>query len=90
MEGTQYNYSYYPVVFETEEKMQQVKNLLEENGVNTRRYFYPSLNDLPQYHGEPCPVSESVSARVLALPFYYLMEAKDITMICVCIKTAFL
>lgn len=90
MTGTQYNYSYYPVVFETEEKMLQVKNLLEKNGVGTRRYFYPSLNNLPYCEGEPCPVSESVSSRVLALPFYYKMEASDVIMICNYIKSAFL
>lgn len=89
MKGTQYNYSYYPVVFETEEQMLKVKSLLEKKDVGTRRYFYPSLNNLPQYQGEPCPVSESVSARVLALPFYYKMEEKDVKMICDCIKTAF-
>jgi dTDP-4-amino-4,6-dideoxygalactose transaminase len=89
LEGTEYNYSYYPVVFESEEKMLEVKSLLEKNGVGTRRYFYPSLNHLPQYNGEPCPVSESVSVRVLALPFYYRMDENDIAMICNCIKAAF-
>ncbi|HMJ48821.1 MAG TPA: DegT/DnrJ/EryC1/StrS family aminotransferase, partial [Ferruginibacter sp.] len=89
MEGTEYNYSYYPVVFETEEQMLIVKAKLEEKGVGTRRYFYPSLNNLPQYKGEGCPVSESVSARVLALPYYYQMEETDVQMICDCIKTAF-
>ena len=90
MKETQYNYSYYPVVFETEKKMLEVKSLLEKIGVGTRRYFYPSLNNLPQYQGGPCPVSESVSERVLALPFYYLLDHKDVIMICDCIKTAFL
>lgn len=84
----EYNYSYYPVVFDSEEKMLKVKSFLEKNDVITRRYFYPSLNDLPQFKGEPCPVSESVSVRVLALPFYYQMEEKDVRMICDSIKKA--
>ena len=88
--GTEYNYSYYPVVFDTEEKMLKVKFMLEKIGVGTRRYFYPSLNNLPQYQGGSCPISESVSERVLALPFYYQMEAGDVKMICDCIKKALL
>lgn len=90
IKGTQYNYSYYPIVFDSEKQMLKVKSLLEKKDVITRRYFYPSLNNLPQYKGEPCPISESVSVRVLALPFYYKMEDKDVKMICDCIKTAFI
>lgn len=86
MEGTEYNYSYYPIVFESEDQMLKAKSLLTDSAVGTRRYFYPSLNNLPQYKGEPCPISESVSLRVLALPFYYNMEVDDVKKICDCIK----
>ena len=89
IEGTEVNYSYYPLIFESESIMLEVKKALDEKGVTTRRYFYPSLNHLPQFSGEPCPVSESISVRVLALPFYYRMEKADITMICEVIKSCF-
>jgi dTDP-4-amino-4,6-dideoxygalactose transaminase len=77
-----YNYAYYPVVFETEKKMLEVKELLKSNNINTRRYFYPSLNTLPFIEYQSCPVSESISSRVLALPLYYELEEKDIRRIC--------
>ena len=82
MPGTDYNYSYYPIVFEDEATMQKVKDGLQQKGITTRRYFYPSLNNLPQYTGEPCPVSEDISVKVLALPFYFQMDPKDATKIC--------
>ena len=46
--GFEYNYSYYPVIFESEKLMLAAKEALMNNQVNARRYFYPSLNLLPQ------------------------------------------
>jgi len=87
--GTIYNYSYYPIIVDAEKRLLAIKALLQENEVNTRRYFYPSLNHLPQYTGEPCPVSESASARALALPMYYELRETDIRKICSIIKNCF-
>jgi dTDP-4-amino-4,6-dideoxygalactose transaminase len=42
-ENTAWNYSYYPVIFESEEKLLQ-KQKLNENDIYPRRYFYPSLH----------------------------------------------
>ena len=89
IEGTEYNYSYYPVITSSEEKLLQIQSLLQKNDIVTRRYFYPSLNDLPQYKGEACPVSESISPRVLALPIYYELEEAGVKKICDLIKTCF-
>ncbi|MBA3663507.1 MAG: DegT/DnrJ/EryC1/StrS family aminotransferase [Bacteroidetes bacterium] len=73
-----YNYAYYPVAFDTEKRMLEVKELLKKNEINTRRYFYPSLNTLPFIDYQPCPVSESVSLRVLALPLFYELAEQDV------------
>lgn len=73
-----YNYSYFPVIFKTEEKMVATKRILSENDINTRRYFYPSLNKLPYLKGIDCPVSEDIASRVLCLPVYYELENSDI------------
>ncbi len=86
---TVYNYCYYPIIFDSEERLKTVKDFLQENGVNSRRYFYPSLNYLPQFKGEPCPVSESISLRVLALPLYYELTEADVQMICGLVKKCF-
>ncbi|MGI4885529.1 MAG: DegT/DnrJ/EryC1/StrS family aminotransferase [Janthinobacterium lividum] len=68
--GTEYNYAYFPVLFEDEAQMLQAKAVLAAHDIDARRYFFPSLNQLPYCPGGPCPVSESASARVLCLPFY--------------------
>jgi dTDP-4-amino-4,6-dideoxygalactose transaminase len=82
-EGTNYNYAYYPVVFESETSLLKTKDALLSNGINTRRYFYPSLNNLPfltEHYS--CPVSEDISKRVLCLPLYYDLEEQVIEKIC--------
>lgn len=66
--GLIHNHAYYPVVFSTEKALANAKEALEANGIMPRRYFYPPLNRLPYYQGEPCPVAESVASRVLCLP----------------------
>lgn len=78
-----YNYAYYPVIFETEELLYKVVESLKTKGVSPRRYFYPSLNKIPQtkYLNSACPVSESISRRVLSLPLYAGLENKDVEMI---------
>lgn len=87
--GTNYNYSYYPIIIDCEERLLHIKAILQQNDVNTRRYFYPSLNNLPQHKGEVCEVSESVSVRALALPMYYHIEKEIVSKICNLIKTCF-
>ena len=87
--GTVYNHGYYPIIVDTEERLIRIRSLLLQNNINTRRYFYPSLNDLPQYKGEPCPVSELISPRALALPMFYELKEEAIQNICSLIKTCF-
>ncbi len=73
-----FNYGYYPVVFESENILLNVKQSLLQNGISARRYFFPSLNELPFFDYYPCEISESVSRRVLCLPLYYELEAADV------------
>jgi len=78
-----YNYSYFPVVFDSEETLLAVRKTLLENEINTRRYFYPSLNNLPYLSVKfKCPVSESISKRVLCLPLYFDLAPNDVERIC--------
>ena len=89
LQDTIYNFSYFPVLFESEEQLLHVKGLLEKNGISARRYFYPSLNRLPQHTGEACPVSEFISKRVLSLPLFYELKEEEVEKICAFIKTCF-
>jgi dTDP-4-amino-4,6-dideoxygalactose transaminase len=74
----EWNYSYFPVFFESHEKAMEVKAGLEAAEIFPRRYFFPSLNDLPHFKGECCPVSESAVGRVLALPFFNGLSVTDV------------
>lgn len=89
--GLEYNYAYYPVVFRTHEAMLAARSALQEKGVYPRRYFHPSLNTLPFLHEglrRPCPVSESLALRVLSLPLYTTLAWEEVSMIASCIKGA--
>src|SRR5690606_6060187 len=68
--GTDWNYSYYPVIFETEEKLIEAQRIMNENDILPRRYFYPSLNTIEYVNGGKMPVSESIAKRILCLPLY--------------------
>lgn len=70
LDSTQ-NYSYFPVVFETEEQTLQVQKALNDNGIYPRRYFYPSLDALNYLStNQRMTVSRDISSRVLCLPIY--------------------
>ena len=79
--GAESNYSYYPIIFETEELLKEQAHVLAQNLVNTRRYFYPSLTGLPYVKKQKTPVSNSISRRVLCLPLYYDLAKEEIDMI---------
>jgi len=71
--GVEYNYSYYPVIFPDHATMMRVRQVLIDQGIFPRRYFYPSLNTLPFLNPgrkQECPVSESIASRVLCLPLF--------------------
>lgn len=77
-----YNYAYYPVVFKSEERLLAIKSYLNSLGVFPRRYFFPSLNNLPYIEGgASCPISESISSRVLCLPLFHDLMERDVEFI---------
>ncbi len=81
-EGTQWNYSYYPVIFENEEQLLKVQKLLNEDLIFPRRYFYPSLNTIEYVNGLSMPISESIASRILCLPLYVGLQDADLERIC--------
>lgn len=67
----EYNYSYYPVVFSSQEALLRVFKGLAEKNIYPRRYFYPSLNQLPYVpDAQGCPISEDIASRIACLPLY--------------------
>ncbi len=75
---TVWNYSYYPIIFETEETLVKVQQILNSNNIYPRRYFYPSLNKIEYVNGEFMPVSESIAERIMCLPLYVGLTEKDL------------
>ena len=67
-EGTQWNYAYYPIIFDSEALLLTAQERLNALDIYPRRYFYPSLHTLPYVSGPDMPVSQSVSERILCLP----------------------
>ncbi len=78
-EALDYNYTYFPVVFESEEQAVRVAETLKENGVLARRYFYPSLDAVKCLGSEADqPVSKDIASRILCLPIFdKLSEAEQ-------------
>ena len=85
----QSNYSYYPVIFETEEQLLKTNKALKEANINARRYFWPSLNELKFIKYQKCEISESISRRVLCLPLFYEITKEQVELICNTVNKSF-
>ena len=84
--GTEWNYSYFPVIFESEAALKKVQAALKQVQIFPRRYFYPSLNHLPYVQNKSCPVSEQVAECVLCLPLYQELSSEKVLEICSIVK----
>jgi dTDP-4-amino-4,6-dideoxygalactose transaminase len=81
------NYSYFPIIFETEAQLLKVELELKENNVFPRRYFYPSVNTYTKVVSyQSCPISEDISKRILCLPLYLDLTIGEIIEICAMIN----
>ncbi|NJY63022.1 DegT/DnrJ/EryC1/StrS family aminotransferase [Salinimicrobium sp. CDJ15-81-2] len=84
-DGVEWNYSYFPVIFSDEKQLLKAQKALNEKEIFPRRYFYPSLSSLPYIKKLPgLENSESISRRILCLPFYADLkpeQLKEITSI---------
>lgn len=68
------NYSYFPVLFETEEVLLSVVNELKQYDIHPRRYFYPSLETLDYVTPQVMEVSADIASRILCLPIFVDLE----------------
>lgn len=85
------NASYMPILLKNQQELFNVKSALENNNIFPRRYFYPSLHDLPCYGSYPtneCPVSVDIASRVLCLPLYVQLDLEDVKRICAIVLQA--
>lgn len=77
-DDTNWNFSYYPIIFNSEENLLKVQKTLNQKKIFPRRYFYPSLNKIEYTKGKFMPVSESVAERIMCLPLYVGLLQKDL------------
>ncbi|MCO4319937.1 DegT/DnrJ/EryC1/StrS family aminotransferase [Aliidiomarina quisquiliarum] len=69
------NYAYFPILLSTEREALEVASALRENGVSSRRYFYPSLDTVDYLESEShCLTSRDIASRILCLPMYAELE----------------
>ena len=69
------NFSYFPIVFESNEKLKKIEKALNKENIFPRRYFYPSLDTLKYIKPkQKSPISRDIASRILCLPFYADLE----------------
>jgi dTDP-4-amino-4,6-dideoxygalactose transaminase len=81
-ENTEWNYSYYPIIFETEETLIKVQKALNDEQIFPRRYFFPSLNTIGYVNGGIMPISEEIASKILCLPLYFGLKNEELEDIC--------
>lgn len=76
------NFSYYPILLNTEADCRLVLEALKNNGIFCRRYFYPLLSKLEYVVPQELPHAESAASRVLCLPLFYQISSAEIDLTC--------
>lgn len=79
---SQFNFSYYPIIFKSEEALLKAVSELNANWIYPRRYFYPTLNSLKYVQQSETPVCDSISKKILCLPVYYNLSYEEIDFTC--------
>lgn len=71
------NYSYFPIIFQSEAELLAAEKRLNAVQIFPRRYFYPSVNTYTKIVPyQPTPISEDISTRILCLPLYWKLPAE--------------
>lgn len=87
MPGVRHNYSYFPIFIDAEKFGKSRDDLyfkMKEQGVLSRRYFYPLISNFPTYRGLPTsnkenlPLANKMADEVLCLPMHHALNECDI------------
>lgn len=88
------NYAYFPVFIEDESGLTRdiVFDLLFDQGIHSRKYFYPLVSDFACYKenfsSSLTPVARDRAMRVLTLPMYGNLPLREVDRICDLIRNA--
>ncbi len=80
-EHTNWNFSYYPVIFKSEEQLLNTQMRLNNNYIYASTYFYPALNTLNYIQYQDMPIAEDIAKRMLCLPLYVGLSEKELNLI---------
>jgi dTDP-4-amino-4,6-dideoxygalactose transaminase len=82
------NYSYFPIIFDSEERLLLTEAKLNKSNIFPRRYFYPSVNTYSKIVSyDAMPISEEISKRILCLPLYWKLTEDELLNIIEIIKS---
>lgn len=88
------NYSYFPILVETDypHSRDELYQKLKDNNIYSRRYFYPLITDFPMYRDLPSanhnnlPVASQITNKVICLPIYPSLNVEELdrvtTLVC--------
>ena len=80
------NYSYFPILVEQNYPLERdgLYQLLRDNNIFARRYFFPLISEFPMYRGlssahrDNLPVASDAARRVLCLPIYPALSDDEV------------
>ena len=87
MSGVRHNYSYFPIFIDAEKFGMTRDELffkMRDNGIWSRRYFYPLISNFSTYCGlssaakENLPVGNKMADDVLCLPMHHALTEEDL------------
>lgn len=90
MAGVRHNYSYFPIFIDGNKygkSRDEMYFKMKEQGVLSRRYFYPLISNFPTYRGLPSankanlPLGNKMADEVLCLPMHHALSEEDINRI---------
>lgn len=81
IKNAEYNYSYFPIVFENEKQMLKQIAALNADWIFPRRYFYPVLSSLDYVDKYDVPIAESIASRIICLPLYHELTEEEQSLI---------
>lgn len=77
-DGTEYNFAYYPVLLPSEEVLLRVRGALNAQQIFPRRYFHPSLDQLPYSQAQAVFIAHDAARRVLCLPLLHALSLEEV------------
>lgn len=93
--GLRLNYSYFPIFVDARKYGMTRDELyfkMKEQGILSRRYFYPLISNFPTYRGLPSankenlPMANKMADEVLCLPMHHALTDEDIERTLSCLK----